>query len=276
MRDRPLIGIPCCVRSFDDRSYHMVGEKYLIGLMQGTGGLPILIPALIPICGDAEKTREKREFDLPLMVAKLDGLFLTGSPSNIDPAYYEPKGVAYEGSLADRQRDATTLPLIAEALRQSVPIFAVCRGMQELNVALGGSLHQKLWEVPERNDHRMPQEGSEDERYAPRHTIACAPEGMLAGIAKKLGLDPKEIPVNSLHGQGIDRIGDGLFIEAVAMDGTCEAVRVVAAPGLGLDSVNSFALGVQWHPEYKVLETPFYAALFQAFQAAIKMRQCKK
>jgi len=266
MSGLPLIGISSCVRLVEDRPYHTVGQKYIAGLMEGCSALPVMIPAFgLPADGIAGG------LDLPGLVGRLDGLMLTGSPSNVEPHHYGGPA-AYEGCKADPARDATTLPLIREALRQGLPLFAICRGLQELNVALGGTLHQKLWEVQGREDHRMLKDVSEDERYAPRHTIACAPDGLLAGMAQRLGLDPESVPVNTLHGQAVDRLADGLTLEAVAPDGTIEAARVTAAPAIGLDRVDSFALAVQWHPEWKVRDYPFYAALFEAFGVAAQAR----
>lgn len=266
MSGLPLIGISSCVRVVEDRPYHTVGQKYIAGLMDGCGALPVLIPAFgTPEDGIAGG------LDLPDLVGRLDGLMLTGSPSNVEPHHYGGPA-AYEGCMADPSRDATTLPLIREALHQGLPLFAICRGLQELNVALGGSLHQKLWEVPGREDHRMLKDVSEDQRYAPRHTVAFTPGGLLADMARRLGLDPSAVPVNTLHGQAVDRLADGLTLEAVAPDGTVEAVRVTSAPAVGLDRVDSFALAVQWHPEWKVRDYPFYAALFEAFGAAAQGR----
>jgi putative glutamine amidotransferase len=160
-----------------------------------------------------------------------------------------------EGTLHDPDRDATTLPLIREAVRRDLPLLAICRGIQELNVALGGTLHQRIFEMPERFNHRR-RKGpmTLDERYGPAHGVALTPDGFLARLA---GAD--EIMVNSLHGQGIDRPAPGLLVEAVAPDGQIEGVSLPGA---------RFVIGVQWHPEYKPLENPFSRALFAAFAQA--------
>lgn len=266
MADLPLIGVSACVRRIDDRACHTVAEKYITGLQHGCGGLPLLIPA----AGTAPDGLAGG-LDLAALAGRLDGLMLTGSPSNIDPHHYDGPAAA-AGCARDPHRDATTLPLIREALRQRLPIFAICRGLQELNVALGGTLVQQLWTVPGRQDHRMLRDVPPSVRYAPRHTVACTAGGLLATLAADLGLDPAAVPVNSLHGQAVDRLAAGLALEAVAPDGTIEAVRVIAAPAIGLATVDSFALAVQWHPEWQVPDNPFHAALFGAFGAAARQR----
>jgi putative glutamine amidotransferase len=188
----------------------------------------------------------------------LDGILLTGGPSNVAPHHYGGAPSRPE-TVLDPQRDATTLPLIRAAVERAMPLLAICRGFQELNVAFGGSLHQHLHEVPGRIDHRRDRAATFPEQYAPRHPVALTPGGELAGLSGAL-----EIEVNSLHAQGIDRIGEGLVVEAVAPDGTIEAARVEGAA--------AFAIGVQWHPEWRVLEKPDYAALFAAFGEATRER----
>jgi gamma-glutamyl-gamma-aminobutyrate hydrolase PuuD len=154
----------------------------------------------------------------------------------------------------DPARDATTLPLLRAALARGMPLLAICRGIQELNVALGGSLHQQLQSVAGRMDHRAGP-GAPEAQYAPRHAIALS--GSLAAL-----LGAREIMVNSLHEQGIDRVADGLSAEALAPDGTVEAVRVTGAA--------SFAYGVQWHPEWQAAANPQSRTLFAAFAAACR------
>jgi putative glutamine amidotransferase len=187
---------------------------------------------------------------------RLDGLLLTGSPSNVEPFHYGGPP-SREGTLHDPDRDATTLPLIREAVRRNMPVLAICRGIQELNVALGGTLHQRIFEMPERFSHKRRQRPMmipDNERYGPAHSVALTPEGLLARLA-----GATEIMVNSLHGQGIDCPAPDLVVEAVAPDGQIEAVSLPAA---------RFVVGVQWHPEYKPLENPFSRALFAAFSQA--------
>jgi putative glutamine amidotransferase len=166
----------------------------------------------------------------------------------------------HQPALADCDRDATTLPLIRTCLEQGVPLLAVCRGIQEMNVALGGTLFGRLHEVAGRQDHRSDKTLSYEGRYGPRHAVRLQPGGRLQAILGEV----EEIEVNSLHGQGIDRLAPGLEAEATAPDGTIEAVSVPSAKG--------FALAVQWHPEWRVAEIAQHRLLFAAFGAACRQR----
>jgi putative glutamine amidotransferase len=240
-----LIGVTSCLKSRDEFHFHSVGDKYVDAVVVGAAGLPVLIPAL------GERLDPDRLLD------RLDGLLVTGSPSNVDPTHYggpPPR----EGNEADPARDATTLPLIRKAVARGVPLLGICRGMQELNVALGGSLHQHVHEVVGRFDHRSDKTKPLAERYGLVHPVELTPGGRLQAIFG----GASRIEVNSLHGQGIDRLAPGLLVEAVADDGTIEAVSVEAAPG--------FALAVQWHPEWQVLENPHSRRLFAAFGDAAR------
>jgi putative glutamine amidotransferase len=239
-RRLPIVGIPACVRTINKRVFHTVAEKYPNAVIEAAGCLPILIPAVGP------------RIDPWGMLDALDGLLMTGSPSNVHPSEY---GCApsHPETLHDLARDATTLPLIREAVRRDLPILAICRGIQELNVALGGSLHQRVHEVPGRLNHRARKE-SPDGPYGAAHGVAFTPGGLLAGLA-----GTGEIMVNSLHSQGVDRPAPDLRVEGVAPDGQIEAVSLPGA---------RFVVGVQWHPEYKALENPFSRALFAAFSQA--------
>ena len=243
----PLVGITACLKAHEQSAFHSVQDKYVDAVVAGTGAVPVLIPAI----GAA--------LDLAALLARLDGILVTGSPSNVDPAHYggpPPR----PGNEADPARDATTLPLIRAALAAGVPLLAICRGIQELNVALGGTLHQHVHELPGRRDHRSDRSLPYAERYAPVHAIRLTPGGRLQAV---MG-GALRIDVNSLHGQGIDRLADGLVVEAVAEDGTIEAVSVPGARG--------FALGVQWHPEWRVLENVWSRRLFAAFGDAARAR----
>lgn len=243
----PLVGVTCCRRSAEFGTVHQVGDKYVDSVVLGAEAVPVLIPAL----GEA--------LALDPLLERLDGVLVTGSPSNVEPHHYggpPPR----EGNLADPARDATTLPLIRRALELGVPLFAICRGIQELNVALGGTLHQHVHELPGRRDHRSDKSKPHPERYEPVHEIHLTPGGYL----QELFDGAATIPVNSLHAQGIDRLAEGLVVEAVAEDGTIEAVRVRDA--------RAFALGVQWHPEWRVLDNPWSRRLYAAFGAAARER----
>jgi putative glutamine amidotransferase len=245
--DPPVVGIPACLVVPDRFAFHQVGDKYVTAVLDGAGALPLLIPAL------------GAQLDPDHLLSRLDGLLITGSPSNVAPQHYGGQA-ARPDSPGDPARDATTLPLIRRALGAAVPLFAICRGLQELNVALGGSLHQEVHALPGRLDHRSDKTVAQEERYAPAHTVRLSPGGALQAL---LG-GAETIMVNSLHGQAIDRLAPGLAIEALAPDGTIEAVRVVGARG--------FVVAVQWHPEWRVQDNPVSRRLFAAFGAACRAR----
>ena len=243
-RLKPVVGIPCDHRMIGPHPFHAVGDKYVVAVRDGADAIPLLIPVL----------------DQPLAIdeilATVDGIFLTGSPSNVAPRNYSgtpPRA----GVLQDERRDSTTLPLIRAAAERGLPFLAVCRGFQEMNVAFGGTLHQHLEEVPGRFDHREDKNAPLEAQYAPVHDISLAAGGTLQRLA-----GTRTIKVNSLHGQGVDTLGDGLAIEAQADDGTIEACRVAGAP--------AFALGVQWHPEWRFWENTFSTSLFREFGHALR------
>lgn len=241
----PLIGITACTQEGEDgvRSFK-VGEKYVRAIHDAAGGVPVMLPPL----GTAT--------DIEALLDRLDGLFLTGSPSNVEPRHYDGPA-ARAGVKADPERDATTLPLIRAAIARGLPLFAVCRGHQELNVALGGTLHQHVEELPGKRDHREPSDLPVAARYGAAHPVVLEAGGLLARINGGAG----EVMVNSLHSQAIDRPAERLTIEALSDDGVVEAVSVADAPG--------FALGVQWHPEHPTaLEWPLSQAMFRAFGEA--------
>ena len=243
----PLIGVTACRKQLLPHFYHVVGEKYIDAVIDGAGGLPLLIPA----GGERLPVAE--------LIARLDGLLLTGSHSNIEPHHYQ--GAASEpDTLHDPHRDATTLPLIRAAIDAGLPLFAICRGSQEVNVAYGGSLHQRVHEQPGMLDHREDPEQPLSVQYGPAHPLQLAPGGLLMSL-----LDTDLINVNSVHWQGVDRLGEGLIAEAIAPDGLIEAFRVEDAPG--------FNLAVQWHPEWRAVDNPVSMALFGAFGAACRAYQ---
>jgi putative glutamine amidotransferase len=237
----PLVGIPTCFRTINERAFHGVNEKYPNAIIEATTCLPVLIPAI------------GSKIDVCAVLDRLDGLLLTGSPSNVHPSHYGGEPLDPE-IRHDPERDATTLPLIREAVRRDLPILAICRGIQELNVALGGTLHQRVHEVPGRLNHRS-QKDSPGGPYGPAHSVSLTRGGLLAALSGRAA----EVMVNSLHSQGIDRLAPELRVEAVAPDGQIEAVSLPDA---------KFIVGVQWHPEYRALENPLSRALFGAFSRA--------
>ena len=246
MLPKAIVGVPSDRREYGPHPFHMVGEKYLRALFEAADVLPLMTPAL------ADKV------DIDELLGRFDGIFLTGSYSNIEPHHYggEP---SEEGTLHDPHRDAVTLPLTKRALEQGVPLLAVCRGFQELNVALGGTLHQKVQEVLGYNNHLENKDDPLDVQYGPSHPVNLPENGLLRGL---LGSDTAM--VNSLHEQGVAKLADGVTVEAVAEDGLIEAFRVDDVPG--------FALAVQWHPEWKATENEFSKVIFRAFGDACRER----
>lgn len=245
----PVVGIPACVKPINTSHFHAVNAKYIEAVAGAAEALPVLLPAL------------GERYDPDDLVGRLDGLLFTGSPSNVEPHRYGGPASA-EGTLHDADRDATTLPLIRAAIDRGVPIFCICRGIQELNVALGGTLHQRVQEVEGKLDHRSRKDWAPEDRYQAVHPVALAADGYLRSL---LADRPVEAMVNSLHAQGIDRLAPGLAVEATAPDGLIEAVRVADAP--------AFAVGVQWHPEHPTaIGWPLSRALFGAFGRAVAAR----
>ncbi|HMM24470.1 MAG TPA: gamma-glutamyl-gamma-aminobutyrate hydrolase family protein [Pseudoxanthomonas mexicana] len=249
MTPLPRVGLPTDHKQIGAHPFLAVGEKYVRAVVDGAGCLPLLVPTLDPV--------------LPLreVLAGLDGLLLTGAVSNIEPHHYSDES-SYEGNLLDPRRDATNLPLIPLAIEMGVPVLAICRGFQEVNVAFGGTLYQKVHEQPGFMDHRENKDDPLDVQYGPAHDIALVPGGVLAGLA-----GDTRATVNSLHGQGVRRLGEGLVMEAQAPDGLVEAFR---------HDGPAFMLAVQWHPEWKVRENAFYLATFRAFGDACRARAARR
>lgn len=246
----PLIGVTACTKQIGLHPYHITGDKYVRAVAVAAKGLPLIVPSLAELIDPID------------ILDGLDGLLFTGSPSNIEPHLYHGPSSA-PGTLHDPDRDRTTLPLIRAALAAGVPVLGICRGFQELNVALGGSLHQKLHEVEGFIEHREDPSAPVDVQYAPSHAMHVHPGGVLAGLGV-----PAEFAVNSIHTQGIDRLAPCLRVEATAPDGLVEAVSV--------EGGKAFALGVQWHPEWQVSSNPIYLAIFQAFGDACRRRATQR
>jgi putative glutamine amidotransferase len=233
-----VVGIPACARLVNGHLRHDTPARYAAAVFGGAGALPVMIPPM----GEAQLA----------VVDRLDGLLIPGSASNVHPSHYDG-GASLTPDHHDPARDATTLPLIRAAVARGLPLLAICRGIQELNVALGGTLHQKVHNVAGRMDHREGP-GEIEQRYGPKHPIALS--GRLAQV-----LGASEIQVNSLHSQAINQLAPGLVAEAQAPDGTIEAVRL-DSPG--------FVVGVQWHPEWRWSDHPASIALFRAFGDACR------
>jgi putative glutamine amidotransferase len=248
---RAMVGISCCVKAFGTLAMpnHAASDSYIRVTLGPVGGIPVLLPA----AGEAL---------VPEILPRLDGLLLTGSRSNVHPDHYDGPAHA-EGTPEDPQRDSTTLPLIRAAIAIGLPVLAICRGFQELNVALGGSLDQRIQDLPGRLDHSTPADQRLGAvRTGKAHAVRLAADGKLAGLWAAAGLRfrAEAVAVNSLHNQGIARLAPRLIAEGWAPDGTIEAVRVADAPG--------FVLGVQWHPEYDWESDALSRGIFEAFGAA--------
>jgi putative glutamine amidotransferase len=237
---KPVVLVPACNRTLGKHDFHIAGKKY-IDAVRLAGCQPLVVP-----------TATADELDGLLDLA--DGVLLTGSPSNVHPQHFDE--AVHDPSLPlDPDRDAWTLLLIPKALARGVPFFAICRGTQETNVALGGSLHQAVHEVAGHMDHRDPSDEPAEVQYAPKHEVSVLPGGVLAQLLQR-----DTIQVNSLHGQAVNRLADGLRVEARAPDGVVEAFSKPDAPG--------FNLAVQWHPEWQAASNPVSMALLGAFGAA--------
>src|ERR1700722_9787040 len=243
---RPVIGIPADQRMIGPHRFHAVGDKYVRAVVEAADAVPFLIPALGEHMGLEE------------LLTRIDGILFTGSPSNVEPYRYNGKPSA-PGTLHDAARDATTLPLIPRVVAEGIPMLGICRGFQEVNVAMGGTLTQRLHEVPGFLDHRDDEDQPLAVQYAPAHDVALEPNGFLSRLA-----GASHVRVNSLHSQGVERLAPDLIVEARAPDGVIEAFRVKDAP--------RFALAVQWHPEWQVMSDSFSRAMFAAFGAASRER----
>jgi putative glutamine amidotransferase len=244
---KPLIGISCCTKLFGafGMANHAASNTYVRATDLVVGGVPVLLPA------------NGAKADVGTLLSRLDGIILTGSRSNVNPRLYAGPQHA-DGTPEDDERDGMTLPLIRAAVATGVPVLAICRGLQEMNVALGGSLHQRLQDLPGRMDHSTPMQKLSRMRTGKAHSLRITPGSWLHQVA-----GAAEIGVNSLHNQGIDRLGDTLVADAVAPDGTIEAIHAIS-PG--------FAVGVQWHPEYDWDDDAVSRRIFEVFGQAVRDR----
>jgi putative glutamine amidotransferase len=238
---QPLVLVTSCNSLQGEHPFHIAGRKY-VDAVRLAGALPLIAPPFA-------------QAELAGLLDAVHGVLLTGSPSNVHPSHYG-QAVHDPALPQDRDRDAWTLPLARLALARGIPLLAICRGTQEVNVALGGSLHQATQEVPGHLDHRAPHGEPAAVQYGPAHDIQVHPGGVLARL---LGTGPQR--VNSLHGQSVDRAAPGVFIEATAPDGVVEAFSLPAAPG--------FNLCLQWHPEWQAADNPVSMAILRAFGQAV-------
>ncbi|MEQ9123853.1 MAG: gamma-glutamyl-gamma-aminobutyrate hydrolase family protein [Alphaproteobacteria bacterium] len=244
MSQTPLVAVSSCVKEINTHRFHATNQRYLDALTEISGCFPVLLPAV------GEKA------DPGVVLDHVSGLLLTGSPSNVHPENYDDE-LSAPYVAVDRSRDATTLPTIRAAVARGIPVFAVCRGIQELNVALGGSLYQFVHLLPGKRDHRSDRAKPVGQRAGLAHPVRLTEGGLLRRL-----LGAEEVMVNSLHGQAINRPAPGLVVEATSEDGVVEAVSAPDAAG--------WVLGVQWHPEALFREDAPSARLFEAFGAAAK------
>lgn len=243
---QPIVAVSTDVRQFENYTWHAAPRQYLDAALSVAGVLPVLVPSF------------GERLDIEALLERVDGVMLTGSKSNVHPSLYGREATEENGPY-DEARDATTVPLIRLAIERGVPLLAICRGLQELNVALGGTLDSEVQEMEGRIDHRAPVSDDQDLRFAIRQKVEIRPGTCLAQV-----FGAGEIMVNSVHRQAVGRLGNRLQVEAVAEDGTVEAVSVAGAP--------AFAVGVQWHPEYWARSDDASARIFRAFGEAAAAR----
>lgn len=241
---RPLVGVIADRRVVGHHAFHLAGEKYLRAVVDVADAYPVVLPALTD------------DYDVLDVLDRLDGLYLTGSPSNVDPQHYSGPP-AEAGSWLDPNRDLAALALIPAAIRIGMPLLAICRGLQEINVACGGTLHARVHEVPGYRVHKENPDDPVEDQYAPAHPVGFTPGGLLQTLTGESGAT-----VNSVHSQGVDRLGESLVVEARADDGLVEAFTIAAAPG--------FTLAVQWHPEWGATSDPVSQAIFRAWGNACR------
>lgn len=238
----PVVLVPACNRMLGEHPFHIAGRKY-VDAVRLAGALPLVVPS-VPV----------EQLDGLLDLA--DGVLLTGSPSNVHPSHFGED--VFDPSLPlDLERDDWTLPMIPKLLQRGLPMLAICRGAQEVNVALGGSLHQAVQSQPGHRDHRAAEGQPAEVQYGPVHPVHVAAGGLLSSI-----VDRASFEVNSLHGQGVKQLAPGLRVEARAPDGLIEAFSAPETKG--------FNLCVQWHPEWQAERNPVSMQILRAFGAACR------
>ncbi|KPC51965.1 gamma-glutamyl-gamma-aminobutyrate hydrolase family protein [Amantichitinum ursilacus] len=250
-RSAPVVGVIADLKQIGAHGFHAAGHKYIAAVVGGAHAFAVVLPVLAP------------QQDIAQTLDLVDGLLLTGSYSNVEPHHYAGPASA-PGTLHDPDRDANSLPLINAAIAAGVPLLGICRGFQEMNVALGGSLHQRVHEVAGMLLHKERDEDPLDTQYGPAHPVSVVAGGQLAGW-----LDgASQITVNSLHSQGVQTLALRARAEAIAPDGLVEAFSVPEA--------SRFAFAVQWHPEWRYADNPVSLALFAAFGEACAARRAAR
>ena len=242
----PLVCVSASVMELENRRHlvHGTGAKNIDAVERFAGCVPIMLPAL------------GERLDVESFVERIDGLVLTGGRANVEPRHYDGPPFPDDEPI-DPERDATALAMVRACVAAQVPVFGICRGIQEMNVALGGSLHYRLHLLEDKDDHRMPRHDDVtlEEIFRPRHPVRLVRGGLFERLA-----GASEVMVNSLHGQGIDELADTLEVEAVTPDGVIEGVR--------LKDDRTFTVGVQWHAEWKPEEHELSRKLFEEFGRA--------
>ena len=251
---RPLIGVSANARQPDDRRHraYATAERYVQSLLEMVDCIPVLLPPV----GTA--------MDVVELVSRVDGFVLTGGIANVEPHHYDGPAFPPDEPI-DPGRDALVLPLVRACIAARVPVFGICRGIQEINVALGGSLYYRIHELPGKDDHRRPRGDGipPEEAYRLKHAVRLTPGGLFRSLAGQ-----GEVMVNSLHGQGVDRLGEGLVVEATSLDGVIE--------GLRYDDDTQFIVGVQWHAEWQPDSHTLSGALYTAFGEAARARAARR
>lgn len=242
---RPVVGILCNHHMINDTySVHASGEMNVEAVSQVSGCIPLLIPS------------DPRFLSVGDLLDSCDGFVLTGGRPNVHPEEYGEEPTEAHGAF-DRARDSVALGLVRACVDRGQPFLGICRGFQEVNVAMGGSLYPEIRDLPGRDNHRMPPEGTLEEKFALRHKVTVTPDGPFHRV-----FGATEVMTNTLHGQGIKTPGARVVVDGHAPDGTAEAIYIDGAPG--------FALSVQWHPEYKAACDPASRPLFEAFGQAVR------
>ena len=241
---KPIIAIPADIRVIDGATWHAVQQQYVNAALKASGLMALIVPAM------------EEGYDIDAILDRVDGVLISGSASNVHPSLYGRQATEADGPF-DPARDATSLPLLRRAIDRAIPLLAICRGIQELNVALGGSLDSEIQDLPGRSDHRRPEGTDRDALYAIRQSVFVKEGSCIANF-----IGAGEVRVNTLHRQAIAETAPRLQVEAVAEDGTVEAVSVIDA--------KAFAVGVQWHPEYWAETDIASNRLFSAFGDAVR------
>lgn len=247
---KPVVLMSMGAQERKGHAYQVMTHKYITPLVELSGCVPLLAPS----CCGAD--------DIDQYLSMVDGVYLTGAGSNIDPALYGQENLTPTKG-QDKDRDLFDIPLIRAALARGLPLFAICRGMQEINVALGGNIHQKVYEVPGMNDHREDTSAPVEVQYADSHSVRALPGSWFAEL-----MGEAEFPVNSLHGQALDQLGEGVEALAHAEDGLVEAIHLPGA--------EQFTLAVQWHPEWQAAQNPHSVKIFKAFGDACREQAARR